>query len=134
MAEAVAVLRAADLLISSRFHALVGAMPGLGPAIGVATDERIRNLLDASRVVAADAPDLGPAIVAAARALDPAAIAEASRATVAEALEGIGRMGMAFVAEIRRLYPAFPILDRGADWRAHLPPLSKDIAAFIQDP
>ncbi len=131
VAEAVAVLRAADLLLSSRFHALVGAMPGLGPAIGVATDERIRNLLDASRVVAADAPDLGPAIIATARALDPAAIAEVSRTAVAEALEGIGRMGKAFVDEMRRVYPAFPIPDRGADWRAHLPPLSEEITALL---
>lgn len=39
-----AVLRASDLLLSSRFHALVGAMPGAVPSIDVSRDERIDNL------------------------------------------------------------------------------------------
>ena len=130
VAEVVALLRAADLLLSSRFHALVGAMPGGRPAIGIATDERIRNLLDGCGVIAADAPDLAASIIGIAAALDPEMVAHASRQTVVVALEGIGTMGVAFLDEVARLYPEV-LVARRMGWRDHLPPLSADIAALL---
>lgn len=131
VSETVGLLRAADLLVSSRFHALVGAMPGLRPAIGVATDERIVNLLDPARVVAANDPALGPAIIKAVDALDAAAVEAASRATVAAALRGIGAMGEAFVAEVARMLPAFQLPAIKPGWRAHLPELPAEIENLL---
>ena len=131
VAQTVGLLRAADLMVSSRFHALVGAMPGLRPAIGVATDERIRNLLDPARVVGANAPDLAKDLVAAADELNAKAIEAASRATVADALRGIGAMGEAFVAEMTRVLPDFPLPAIAPGWRAHLPALTPEIEALL---
>ncbi len=45
MYELVSVLRACDLMVSSRYHGIVTAMPGLVPSAGVTMDERIRNLM-----------------------------------------------------------------------------------------
>jgi polysaccharide pyruvyl transferase WcaK-like protein len=135
--EVVGVLRLSDLLISSRFHALVGAMPAAVPSVGIANDERIRNLLvdvdseQAERLIAAGEPDLGERVIKAARTLDRDRVRAASRATVRAAVRGVGSMGMAFVDEVRRLLPEFPLPSRGGDWQAHLPPLPEAIERLL---
>ena len=45
MYEMVSVLRACDMMVSSRYHGMVTTMPALVPSAGVTMDERIRNLL-----------------------------------------------------------------------------------------
>lgn len=133
--DVVAALRCADLLISSRFHALVGAMPSGVPSIGIAMDERIANLLtgsgQAERLVAADDPDLGQHIVQAARRLDRDDVSQASRRIVGEAIQASGEMGRQFLREVRRLLPDFALPDRPATWQAHVSPLPDEVDAFL---
>lgn len=133
--DVVALLRRASLLISSRFHALVGTFPALTPAIGVATDERIRYLLtDAGggdRLINASDPELSDRIIQTARQIDPDVVAASCRRTVGRELRAMGEMGMAFVEEVRRRRPDFEIPQRAARWQDHLPPLSATISQFL---
>lgn len=137
VADIVAMLRRASLLISSRFHALVGSIPALVPAIGIATDERIRLLLgDAGsidRLIDAGDRDLAERIVAAARSIDQDGVAQSCRETVRRELRAMGEMGMAVVEEVQRKFPAFSVPDRPSHWSAHLPPLPKVVEDLIQD-
>lgn len=134
--DVVALLRHTDLLVSSRFHALVGAMPASVPSIGVSMDARIDNLLgdagQAARGVRADAPDLCDRILHAAARLDPDAVAVASRTTVRQALEGMGRMGMAVREEVALAVPEFPLPAIGTGWEAHLPPLPPAVLEILE--
>jgi polysaccharide pyruvyl transferase WcaK-like protein len=128
--DVVGLLRSCSLLISSRFHAIVGAMPSLVPSIGIANDERIGNLLSGSpRLLRAADPDLGERIVEAARTLDLEEVRRSSRATVEAAIRGMGMMGIAFADEVRRVLPDLPLAVRDPGWQSHLPPLP----AAIQD-
>lgn len=133
--DVVSLLRRASLLISSRFHALVGSFPALTPAIGVATDERIRYLLtDAGggdRLINASDPELCDRIVQTARQIDPEVVAASCRQAVGRELRAMGEMGMAFVEEVRRRRPDFEIPDRPARWQDHLPPLSPTVSQFL---
>jgi len=135
--DIVAALRCSDLLISSRFHALVAAMPAGVPSVGIAMDERIRNLLEASsqtdRLVSASDPDLGKKLLDAVRRLDRAEVASAARRTLARSLRETGEMGMQFVAEVGRRLPAFPLLGRGTNWQAHVAPLPPELDAFLSE-
>jgi polysaccharide pyruvyl transferase WcaK-like protein len=135
--DVVAALRRCDLLVSSRFHALVAAMPAGVPSIGIAMDERIKNLFSASgetaRVIAADDPDLGQRVQDAARRLDRAEVERAARRTVAAAIQALGEMGAHFVREFSRIVPDFPLPARPATWHAHLAPLPADVEAFVSD-
>ncbi|RQR70571.1 MULTISPECIES: polysaccharide pyruvyl transferase family protein [unclassified Burkholderia] len=131
----VGILRMSALLVSSRFHALVGAMPGQVPSIGIAMDERIRNLLDApdqaGRVIPADAPDLAERVVAAAVQLDPVAIARSSARTVAAEIRKMGEGGIRFCDEIARVLPNFSMRHRPRHWEAHLPPLPSPLLELM---
>lgn len=132
-AEIVAVLRLGSLLVSSRFHALVGAMPAAVPSIGIAMDERISNLLrdDRARVLTAEDPELGSALIRAAARLDPRHIRASSRATVATGIGGMGRMAKAFVEEAQRLLPDFPFPSLGRGGRPYLPPLPRIVDELL---
>jgi polysaccharide pyruvyl transferase WcaK-like protein len=133
-ADVIAILRRSRLLLSARFHALVGAMPAAVASLGIAMDERVRNLLrddDGARVVSADDPELGSRLIEAAHRLDPGRVRACARATVGSAVEGMGQMGMAFVDEVSRVLPDFPLRDRGRGWQAHLPPLPRAVAELL---
>lgn len=133
--DIVSMLRCSALLLSSRFHGLVGAMPAGIPSIGIAMDERIRNLFSetgqADRVVDAQDPDLANRLVTTARRLDPVEVRRASRQTVCNALQAMGNMGQRFLEEVGRCLPDFPLPARPASWQAHVAPLSPDIEAFL---
>jgi polysaccharide pyruvyl transferase WcaK-like protein len=135
VADVVSALRCSDLLISSRFHALVAAMPAGVPSIGLAMDERIRNLFEGScqaeRLIAADDPELGARLLDAVRHLDRTEVVRASRHTVGEAIRATGEMGRRFVQELGGLLPAFPLPERPPTWQAHLAPLPADVDAFL---
>jgi polysaccharide pyruvyl transferase WcaK-like protein len=112
--DIVALLREAQLLVSARFHALVGAMPAAVPSIGLAFDDRIRNLLShapGERVLAANAPDLSERIVIAAKDLEQDRVRAEASAAVAAGLEGMARMADAFRCEISRLVPDLSLPD-----------------------
>jgi len=130
----IGVLRCASLLVSSRFHALVGAMPAGVPSVGVSMDERIVNLLggDSERVVKASSLTLGQDILRAVEQLDPDQVAAASVACVREGLRLQAGMGRAFLEELRRAYPGLEIAEpsRPGDWKSWLPPLSPMLEAM----
>jgi polysaccharide pyruvyl transferase WcaK-like protein len=131
----VAILREADLLISSRFHALVAAAPGGRPLIGIATDERIVNLLSScgaqGTLIAADETELAARIISAARAVDREEFRQAMQRLVSTEIVRCGHMGIQFVDEVRRCIPDFPLSPRAREWEAHLPPLPRQIQKLL---
>jgi len=133
--DIVAALRRADLLISSRFHALVAAMPAAVPSIGIAMDERITNLFTATnqsqRLLHTEDPDLGRRIVEAVRQLDRADVRRASRATVAQEVQAIGHMGQQFIQELKRMVPGFPAPEHAPGWEAHMAALPADVSELL---
>lgn len=134
-ADVVSALRCSDLLVSSRFHALVAAMPAGVPSVGIAMDERIRNLMEGSsqadRLVSASDPDLGRKLIDTVRRLDRSEVASSARRTLAAGLRASGEMGMQFMAEVARRLPAFPVPRLEATWQAHVAPLPAELDAFL---
>lgn len=132
----VAILREAGLLISSRFHALVAAAPAGKPLIGVATDERIANLLSScgagGALIGADAPDLADRIITTARAIDREQFKHAMWQLVSTQVVQCGKMAIEFTNEVRRCIPEFPLPERGRGWEAHLPPLPRPIQDILK--
>ena len=139
MQEIVAVLRRADLLVSSRYHAIVTSMPGLIPAVGVSMDERIANLLGgfgaASRVLQVDDPGLGDKLVAAMAHVEANAdeIRAVTGREVARQLRAMGEMGRLFAAETRRVYPDIKIPDEKSAFDRYLPDMQPNLTRLLQD-
>jgi polysaccharide pyruvyl transferase WcaK-like protein len=135
--DIVSILRRSDLLISSRFHALVGAMPAGVPSIGIAMDERIRNLFAASghadHLISAEDPDLSGRLLDAVRRLDRVEVERAARLTVGEGLRATGEMGRHFLQEFGRMLPDFPLPERSPTWQAHVAPLPEEVEAFLSE-
>src|ERR1700747_3862885 len=74
MYQLVSILRSADRILSSRYHAIVTSMPAGIPSAGGTMDEGIRNLMrergHEHLLMRVDEPDLADKIIAALRALD----------------------------------------------------------------
>ncbi|WP_413206102.1 polysaccharide pyruvyl transferase family protein [Rhodospirillum sp. A1_3_36] len=133
--DMVAVLRRSDWLVSSRFHALVTAMPAGTASLGISMDERIGNLLGqrgSSRVLKTDDEMLGPKLLDRLRALDGERdlIAKESAEIVASGVLCMAVMGRQLAAEFQRLIPAFPAPDL-PETGAYLPPLPSEISALV---
>ena len=133
----VGLLRAADLLLSSRFHAIVTSMEAGVPAVGVSMDERIANLLGKDeigrRLLKVDAPDLADKLVdslrhAEANRLD---ISRQTRQSVAGHLREMAEMGRRFAQEVRRFHPDIDTPADGAHWTAFLPEISPELQSLI---
>ncbi len=140
MFEMVSLLRRCDMLLSSRYHAIVCSMPGLVASAGVTMDERIANLMDdrgtPELALRVDQPALGRAVHKTLLRLhdDAAALQDGIARTVVVNLERMGRMGQIFVDHVRARHPELPLREQlgmhGDPW-AHLPPLSKDVQGLI---
>ncbi len=137
----VSLLRRCDLLLSSRYHAIVCSMPGLVPSAGVTMDERIANLMDdrgtPELCLRVDQPALGKAVHATLQRLhaDGASLSDGIGRTVVANLERMGRMGQIFVDHLRERHPEMPLrpeLGRHGDPWAHLPPFSPELAALVE--
>jgi polysaccharide pyruvyl transferase WcaK-like protein len=135
--EMVAALWHTDVLVASRFHAIVCSMAGKAVSVGVTMDERIRNLM-ADRGTPAlslevDQPDLAEALSA--RMEHAWAHREEMRdgieRTVVRNLRRMGHMGAMLVDHVRARHPEMPFADglgeHGDPWD-HLPPLSARLA------
>ncbi|WP_410625881.1 polysaccharide pyruvyl transferase family protein [Amycolatopsis sp. cmx-8-4] len=137
-AEVVAVLRSADLLVSSRYHALLTAMPGLVPTVGVATDERIPNLMDElgrpDLCVPADAPDLAARLsqAIATATSDVDGLRGAQGRLVAGQVRRIGLGGRRVAEELARLHPGFHHLDTTASWERFVPDVDPAVADLLE--
>ena len=139
MYELVSILRAADRVLSSRYHAIVTSMPAGVPSAGVTMDERIRNLMrergHEHLLMRVDEPELADKIVAALRALDAQAaeIRETMRQTVARNLQLMARMGTYFEEQVARRYPQFPVRTGVLSWEDYLPPLSPTLVKLLEE-
>jgi polysaccharide pyruvyl transferase WcaK-like protein len=139
MYEIVSILRAADRMLSSRFHAIVTSMPGRVPSAGVTMDERIRNLMrergHEHLLMRVDDVDLSGKILMALRDLDrqAEAVRETMAATVARNLQLMARMGMYLEEQVARRYPEFPLRRGVVGWEEYLPPLSPGLLELLEE-
>ena len=135
----VSILRSADRVLSSRYHAIVTSMPAGVPSAGVTMDERIRNLMRERGhdhlLMRVDEPDLADKIVAALRALDTQAdeVRDAMGQTVARNLQLMARMGTYFEEQVARRYPQFPVRKGVLTWEDYLPPLSPALVKLLEE-
>ncbi len=136
----VGVLRAAGMVVSSRYHACVTSMPGSVPSAGITMDERLRNLMadrgQPELVLEVDDPELAEHLydVLCRMRDDRAAIVEGIERCVVANLERMGQMGQLLVEHVRARHPELPIRDGlGADgdpWD-HLPSLDEPLQALV---
>lgn len=133
--EIVALLHSGSLVVTSRFHAAVLSLNAGVRTIGIALDERIRNLFSEAGLeewfVSCDDRCLGEKLTARASALRYADVGGLYAALMREQIEMIGLMGVRLHDEVVRVYPDFPEAPLKRDWRAYLPPLSERIEAML---
>lgn len=139
MYELVSIFRAADLMLSSRYHAIVTSMAGKVASAGVTMDERIVNLMKdrghehlSMRV---DAPDLEERISVALDHLDKNSewIGETARQTVGKQLRIMSRMGRRLVQYVGERYPNFEIRQQFNSWEDYLPPLGPELHLLLEE-
>lgn len=138
MYELVSVLHNGSLMASSRYHAIVTSMPGLVPSVGVTMDERIRNLMNdrghPDFFLEVDDEQLSDRLISLFRKVHESKAQV--KADIARVLPGqlklMGQMGMELVAEIARVYPEFPVIDRPQSWEAFLPPLPQHLTETLE--
>jgi polysaccharide pyruvyl transferase WcaK-like protein len=137
MFQMVSILRAAQLMVSSRFHGIVTSMPAFVPSAGITMDERIRNLMrdrgQEELLMNVDDPDLEARLLAALEILrkDGERIADGIGRTVVKNLKTMARMGVYFEEELRRRYPEFPTRKGEWSWEDYLPPLDAGLRRLI---
>ena len=136
----VSLIRCADLLLSSRYHAIVCSMGGAVPSAGITMDERIHNLMidrgTPELALTVDDPDLAAKIPVALERLvsDRDAIERGIQRCVVENLKRMGQMGQLLVDHMADHYAGLPIregLGSAGDPWDHLPPLSPELEQWI---
>jgi polysaccharide pyruvyl transferase WcaK-like protein len=138
MYELVSILRCAHLMVSSRYHGIVCAMPALVPSAGVTMDERIRNLMHERGhehlLLDVDDPDLEDKLLIVMRTLqkDQEQIRDGIGRTVAKNLKMMARMGVYFEQHVQRRYPEFPVRTGIRSWEDYLPPLSPNLRKLVE--
>ena len=110
----VALLRRCDTVISSRYHAIVCALPAQVRCIGISTDSRIKHLMESMGTpeLLLDAADseLGDRLLNTMRNLrqDHEQFLQAAGLMVATQLQRAQQMGDRLLEEIRRVFPDYP--------------------------
>jgi polysaccharide pyruvyl transferase WcaK-like protein len=138
MHQLVSILRAGNMVVSSRYHAIVTTMPSLIPSAGIAMDERIRNLMQErgheDLMVAVDDGELEAKLIAAMERLsrDADAIREAMGRTVVQNLKRMARMGVFFERAVHECYPDFPVQGGLRSWENYLPPLHAGLRQLLE--
>ncbi len=138
MHQLVSVLRCGHLMVSSRYHGIVTAMPALVPSAGVTMDERIRNLMHerghAHLLLQVDDPDLESKLVAVMEKLlqECPAIRDAIGRTVVANLKVMARMGVYLEQQVHQRYPEFPVRSGVRSWEEYLPPLSPNLRSLVE--
>ena len=137
MYELVSILRACHMMVSSRYHGIVGSMPALVRSAGITMDERIRNLMrergHQELLMNVDDPDLESKLLCAMEKLatEGERIADGIARTVVKNLKMMSRMGVYFEEEVRRRYPEFPTRRGEWMWEDYLPPMSAPLRQLI---
>jgi polysaccharide pyruvyl transferase WcaK-like protein len=138
MYQLVSILRSCNLIVSSRYHALVTSMPGLVPSAGVTMDERIRNLLrergHEDLLLTVDDPDLETKLVAVMERLvsDADAIRSGIGRSVVRNLKTMARMGVFLERAVHQRYPEFPVRSGVHSWEEYLPPLTENLERLVE--
>lgn len=138
MYDLVSVIRQSRWMVSSRFHAIVTSMPGGVVSAGVTMDERIRNLMNdrnhPNLSLEVDQPDLEERLVEVLRRLvaEEETLRADIRRVIPQQIQMMGEMGMAFLEEVREVYPELELPDHAPTWQAHLPPLSSELKALME--
>ena len=138
MYQLVSILRSCNLIVSSRYHALVTSMPGLVPSAGVTMDERIRNLLrergHEDMLLTVDDPDLETKLVSVMERLvsDADAIRGSIGRSVVRNLKTMARMGVFLERAVHQRYPEFPVRSGVHSWEEYLPPLTENLERLVE--
>ena len=138
MYQFVSILRAGDIMVSSRYHGIVTSMPGLVPSAGITMDERIRNLMRERGhdhlLLEVDDPELEPKLIDIMETLrtEREAIRDVIARTVMKNLKTMARMGVHFEENIQRRYPDFPVRTGRLSWEDYLPPLSPTLCGLAE--
>lgn len=139
MYQLVSLFRAADLMLSSRYHAIVTSMPSRVASAGISFDERIANLMKdrghEHLLMQVDDPDLEDRAESALDVLNANAeqVAQASNRTVVKNLRIMSNMGRRLVEYVREKYPRFEHPRPLHSWEDYLPPLSPELHALLDD-
>ena len=137
MFELVSILRNSNLLVSSRFHAIVNTMPALVPAVGVTMDERIRNIMNEGELknLYAEVTDPDLAITLHNKMNhawnNKTTLNTAIGKTVVSNIKTMADMGKIFEEYVLKKYPDFPMPEKKG-WFDYLPPLSKEVHDLIK--
>lgn len=138
MYQLVSILRACNLMVSSRYHGIVTSMPGLVASAGITMDERIRNLMrergHSDLLLEVDDPDLEGKLMVVLDKLwkERERIAEGIGRTVVRNLQLMARMGVYFEEHVQRRYPEFPLRAGARSWEEYLPPLSPGLLKLAE--
>ncbi len=138
MYELVSVLRACPLMVSSRYHGIVTAMPGLVASAGITMDERIRNLMHERGhqhlLLTVDDPELEGKLRGVLDQLcrEREAVADGIGRSVVRNLKAMARMGVYFEAHVQQRYPEFPFRTGQLSWEDYLPPLSPGLRTLVE--
>jgi polysaccharide pyruvyl transferase WcaK-like protein len=138
MFELVSILRACNMIVSSRFHAIVTSMPALVPSAGITMDERIRNLMrergHEHLLLEVDDPALEPRLFEVLERLwqERDALAPAIGRSVVRNLERMAKMGHFFEEEIARRFPEFRTHTGLVPWQEYLPPLAPELTSLVE--
>jgi len=138
MYQLVSILRSSHLMVSSRYHGIVTAMPALVASAGVTMDERIRNLMHErgheDLLLTVDDPDLEEKLLVVMDKLqkDSEAIRAGIGKTVAKNLKAMARMGVYFEEHVQKRYPEFPVRKGVLSWEDYLPPLSPNLSRLVE--
>ena len=138
MYQLVSILRCGELMVSSRYHGIVTAMPALVASAGVTMDERIRNLMrergHEELLFTVEDPELEGKLLGAMRTLvrERQRFQDGIGRTVVKNLKTMARMGVYFEREVQQCYPEFPVRTGLRSWEDYLPPLGAELRALAE--
>ena len=137
MYQLVSLFRKADLMLSSRYHAIVTSMAAGVASAGISFDERIVNLMRERQhqelLIQVDDPDLAEKAELVLDDLDRRSdqIAVSVRQTVARQLRIMSSMGRMLVNHVSEARPEFAPSRRFDSWEDYLPPLGPELHQLL---
>lgn len=135
----VSILRCADLMVSSRYHAVVTSMPGGVVSAGLSMDERLDNLMHdrghEHLLMKVDQPNLQDRMANVLETLHQHQdqIRDEISTTVVRHLGKMAAMGRDLLNHIGEQYPQFGDEDPSRSWEDYLPPMSHDLHALAEE-
>lgn len=137
MYQLVSIFRSADMMLSSRYHAIVTSMAGKVASAGVTIDERIANLMKdrghEHLLMRVDDPDLESRVETALDHLHEytESVADTASKTVVKHLHMMSQMGKRLVEYVGEKYPNFEITQRFNSWEDFLPPMGGELQELL---